>query len=117
LFRRLNLAPTGTRALIDLRRQLLPTLSANPSRAPLDRDLTHLFRSWFNRGFLVLRRVDWQCPAAILEKLIQYERVTRFRTGGICGEGFRTIDDATPSSIRRCPTSRSFSWKWRWRGA
>jgi malonyl-CoA decarboxylase len=75
LFRRLNLAPTGTRALIDLRRQLLPTLSANPSRAPLDRDLTHLFRSWFNRGFLVLRRVDWQCPAAILEKLIQYERV------------------------------------------
>ena len=75
LFRRLNLAPTGTRALIDLRRQLLQTLSANPSRAPLDRDLTHLFRSWFNRGFLVLRRVDWQCPAAILEKLIEYERV------------------------------------------
>ena len=35
----------------------------------------HLFRSWFNRGFLVLRRVDWQSPAAILEKLIQYERV------------------------------------------
>jgi len=75
LFRRLNLAPTATRALIDLRRHLLPTLSANPNRAPLERDLMHLFRSWFNRGFLVLRRVDWQSPAAILEKLIQYERV------------------------------------------
>ena len=75
LFRRLNLAPTGIKALIDLRRQLLPTLSGHPSRAPIDRDLTHLFRSWFNRGFLVLRRVDWQSPASILEKLIQYERV------------------------------------------
>ena len=39
------------------------------------RDLMHLLASWFNRGFLVLRRIDWQTPAAILEKIIAYEAV------------------------------------------
>jgi malonyl-CoA decarboxylase len=42
---------------------------------PLDADLKHLFASWFNRGFLELRRIDWQSPAAVLEKLIAYEAV------------------------------------------
>ena len=41
----------------------------------LDADLRHLFASWFNRGFLELRRIDWQSPAAVLEKLIAYEAV------------------------------------------
>jgi malonyl-CoA decarboxylase len=41
----------------------------------VDRDLMHLLASWFNRGFLVLRRIDWQTPAAILEKIIEYEAV------------------------------------------
>ena len=35
----------------------------------------HLLASWFNRGFLVLRRIDWHTPAAILEKIIAYEAV------------------------------------------
>ena len=43
--------------------------------AALDGDLQHLLHSWFNRGFLVLRRIDWQTPAAILEKIIAYEAV------------------------------------------
>jgi malonyl-CoA decarboxylase len=42
---------------------------------PLDADLWHLFASWFNLGFLELRRIDWQTPAAVLEKLIAYEAV------------------------------------------
>src|ERR1700743_3261906 len=42
---------------------------------PLDADLRHLFASWFNRGFLELRRIDWNTPAAVLDKLIQYEAV------------------------------------------
>jgi malonyl-CoA decarboxylase len=42
---------------------------------PIASDLAHLFASWFNRGFLVLRRIDWRTPAVILEKLIQYEAV------------------------------------------
>jgi malonyl-CoA decarboxylase len=42
---------------------------------PLDADLRHLFRSWFNRGFLRLERISWQTSALILEKLIRYESV------------------------------------------
>ena len=58
-----------------MRRELLKTLPAHPERAGIDADLIHLFRSWFNRGFLVLQRIDWHTPAVILERLIQYEAV------------------------------------------
>lgn len=75
LFRRANMAPGGTAVLVDLRRALLQTLAAHPERAGIDADLLHLFRSWFNRGFLVLQRIDWHTPAVILERLIQYEAV------------------------------------------
>ena len=54
---------------------MLAHLKADPTLRPLDHDLLHLFSSWFNRGFLELRRIDWQTPAAILEKLITYEAV------------------------------------------
>ncbi len=75
LFRRWNMAPGGTAALVDLRRRLLRTLPDHPSRVEIDADLTHLFRSWFNRGFLTLQRIDWQTSAVVLERLIQYEAV------------------------------------------
>jgi malonyl-CoA decarboxylase len=75
LFRRWNMAPGGTAALISLRRRLLSTLDTHPSRRRIDDDLMHLFRSWFNRGFLVLQRIDWRTPAVVLERLIKYEAV------------------------------------------
>ncbi|MFV3413480.1 malonyl-CoA decarboxylase [Pseudomonas nitroreducens] len=75
LFRRLNQAPGGTAQLIAMRRLLLQELKARPELAAVDHDLQHLLASWFNRGFLVLRRIDWSTPAAILEKIIQYEAV------------------------------------------
>lgn len=75
LFRRLNLAPGGTGALIEMRSHLLATLRKHPERAGIDADLAHLFRSWFNGGFLVLRRIDWRTSAVVLERLIQYEAV------------------------------------------
>ena len=75
LFRRANMAPGGTAVLVAMRRELLKTLPAHPERAGIDADLIHLFRSWFNRGFLVLQRIDWHTPAVILERLIQYEAV------------------------------------------
>ncbi|HQT87817.1 MAG TPA: malonyl-CoA decarboxylase [Acidiphilium sp.] len=75
LLRRMNMAPGGTAALIALRRELLGQRAINPAQKRLDADLRHLFSSWFNRGFLELRRIDWQTPAAILEKLIAYEAV------------------------------------------
>jgi malonyl-CoA decarboxylase len=75
LFRRLNMAPGGTEALVGMRRELLKGLKAHPEWAAIDADLLHLFRSWFNRGFLRLERIDWRTPAIVLEKLIEYEAV------------------------------------------
>lgn len=75
LLRRMNLAPGGTAALVAMRKDVLGRLRDAPDLKPLDSDLQHLFGSWFNRGFLELRRIDWQTPAAVLEKLIAYEAV------------------------------------------
>ena len=75
LFRRLNMAPGGTAALVEMRKQLLKDLRANPEWQAIDADLLHLLRSWFNRGFLRLERIDWRTPAIVLEKLIEYEAV------------------------------------------
>jgi len=80
LFRRLNLAPGGTAALVRMREQLMDTLGhRHADLASVDRDFVHLFSSWFNRGFLVLRRIDWSTPAIVLEKLIRYEAVHEIR--------------------------------------
>ncbi|WP_374302058.1 malonyl-CoA decarboxylase [Paracoccus sp. (in: a-proteobacteria)] len=79
LFRRLNLAPGGTAALVRMREELLRHLKDNPALRRVDSDFAHLFASWFNRGFLVLRHIDWNTPAAILEKIIRYEAVHAIR--------------------------------------
>jgi malonyl-CoA decarboxylase len=75
LIRRLNRAPGGTGDLVKLRADLLGIMNGHTDLAALDRDATHLLSSWFNRGFLVLRRIDWSTPANILEKIIRYEAV------------------------------------------
>jgi malonyl-CoA decarboxylase len=75
LFRRLNLAPGGTAALVRMREQLLDAMNHRDDLAVVDNDFVHLFSSWFNRGFLVLRRIDWSTSASVLEKIIRYEAV------------------------------------------
>ncbi|MCC6947511.1 MAG: malonyl-CoA decarboxylase [Bradyrhizobiaceae bacterium] len=75
LIRRLNLAPGGTAALVAMREQLMDALANRRDLAPVDRDFAYLLSSWFNRGFLVLRRIDWSSPANVLEKIIRYEAV------------------------------------------
>ncbi|MDB5500809.1 MAG: Malonyl-CoA decarboxylase [Tardiphaga sp.] len=75
LFRRLNRAPGATHELVRMRADLLDLTKANKDLAAVDRDVVHLLASWFNRGFLVLRRIDWSTPAIILEKVIKYEAV------------------------------------------
>jgi malonyl-CoA decarboxylase len=75
LFRRLNLAPGGTRSLVRMREQLMDALANRADLEPVDDDFVHLFTSWFNRGFLVLRHIDWSTPAIVLEKIIRYEAV------------------------------------------
>jgi malonyl-CoA decarboxylase len=75
LLRRLNLAPEGTHVLVRMREALFEAISAEPELKGIDEDFRHLFGSWFNRGFLVLRRIDWRTPANVLEKIIRYEAV------------------------------------------
>jgi malonyl-CoA decarboxylase len=75
LIRRINTAPGGTANLVALRGDLLELASNGTNFDALDTDLKHLFRSWFNRGFLRLERISWQTSALILEKLIRYESV------------------------------------------
>ena len=79
LLRRLNTASGGTALIVAMRGRLLAMLRAHPELAPLDADLRHLLASWFNRGFLELRRINWGTTAAILEKLIAYEAVHAIR--------------------------------------
>jgi malonyl-CoA decarboxylase len=79
LFRRLNRAPGGTGELVAMRADLVAAMRANQELGALDRDMVHLLASWFNRGFLVLRRIDWSTPANILEKIIRYEAVHEIR--------------------------------------
>jgi malonyl-CoA decarboxylase len=79
LIRRLNRAPGGTSSLVAMRADLLAVMKGNKDLAALDRDVAHLLGSWFNRGFLVLRRIDWSTPANILEQIIRYEAVHEIR--------------------------------------
>ncbi|WP_029059951.1 malonyl-CoA decarboxylase [Stappia stellulata] len=79
LVRRTNLAPGGTSALVKMRKDLIACLRDHPELREVDRDFEHLFSSWFNRGFLVMQRIDWSTPAVILERIIRYEAVHEIR--------------------------------------
>jgi len=75
LFRRLNTVAGGTAVLLEMRARVLKQLAERPHWVGIDADLAHLFTSWFNRGFLVLQRIDWSTSAMVLEELIKYEAV------------------------------------------
>jgi len=82
LFRRINIAPNGIQAIVAMRADLLKILDQHPEFRVVDADLKYLLKSWFNRGFLVLQRIDWGTSAAILEKLINYESVHEIQSWG-----------------------------------
>ncbi|WP_185983462.1 malonyl-CoA decarboxylase domain-containing protein [Aureimonas mangrovi] len=82
LLRRLNMAVGGTLQLVRMRADLLSLMREDQSLAPLDTDFAHLFASWFNRGFLVMRRIDWNTSAALLEKVVEYEAVHEIQGWG-----------------------------------
>ena len=75
LFRRMNMAPNGTSIIVSLREDLLKFLGVAQDLVPLDNDLKHLFKAWFNPGFLKLKKITWDTKAAVLEKIMKYERV------------------------------------------
>src|SRR4029077_5945129 len=95
LIRRLNLAPGGTAALVRMREELLRALKEDRELEGVDSDFTHLFSSWFNPGFLVLRPIDWSTPANILEKIIRYEAVHEIGT-------WEDLRDRLEPPDRRC---------------
>jgi malonyl-CoA decarboxylase len=80
LIRRLNRAPGGTEKLVRMREDVIRHLPEHPALEGIDVDFVHLFSSWFNPGFLVLKRIDWSTPAELLEKIIRYEAVHAIRS-------------------------------------
>jgi len=79
LFRRMNMAPNGTAIIVALREDLIKILKDNKELSELDNDLRHLFKAWFNPGFLKLAKITWDTKAAVLEKIIKYERVHQIK--------------------------------------
>ena len=75
LLRLMNTAPDGTRDILAMRVALLEALPRHRALKLVDDDFVHMLRSWFNRGFLDLHRIDWRTPALVLEKIIEYEAV------------------------------------------
>jgi malonyl-CoA decarboxylase len=76
LFRRLNLAPGATGMLVQMRADLLSCAKASGRELDgVEADLSHLLQSWFNRGFLAMRPINWHSPASLLERIIRYEAV------------------------------------------
>ena len=79
LFRRMNMAPNVTAIIVALREDLIKILKDNKELSELDNDLRHLFKAWFNPGFLKLAKITWDTKAAVLEKIIKYERVHQIK--------------------------------------
>ena len=95
LFRKLNSFDESTTYLVKLREKMLSSSSKNQNYNKVDNDLKTLFFDWFNRGFLVLKPIDWNTPAAILEKIIEYESVHQINN-------WRELRDRINSLDRRC---------------
>ena len=75
LLQRFTIDPDGMRFLVDLRAELLPHVKGDRRLVPLDSELEHLFSTWFDVAFLDLRRISWDSPASLIEKLIEFEAV------------------------------------------
>ncbi|WP_299625165.1 malonyl-CoA decarboxylase family protein [uncultured Tateyamaria sp.] len=75
LLRRLNQPMGATANIVAMRVDLLRLSRDHPDLKRTDSDMVHLLRSWFNRGFLVLKQISWDTPARILDKIVAYEAV------------------------------------------
>ena len=75
-----NAIPQGVKFLVDLRADMLRYLEQDRELAVLDRELENRLTAWFDVGFLELQRITWNSPAALLEKLIEYEAVHEIRS-------------------------------------
>jgi malonyl-CoA decarboxylase len=94
LLTQFNGLPEGVKFLVDLRAELLEMAAGVPELRALEDDLKNLLRGWFDVGFLEMRRITWDSPASLLEKLIKYEAVHEIR-------GWQDLKDRLDSD-RRC---------------
>ena len=76
----MNSSRKGTIKLVRLREKLLNIINKYPNFKKIDFDLSNLLKDWFNKGFLILKPIDWETPANILEKIIQYEAVHQIKS-------------------------------------
>tara|TARA_Y100000590_G_scaffold434068_1_gene551856 strand:+ start:4513 stop:5781 length:1269 start_codon:yes stop_codon:yes gene_type:complete len=95
LFRKLNSFDESTIHLVRLRERIINNTSTNQDYRKVGNDLKTLFIDWFNRGFLVLKPIDWNTPAAILEKIIEYESVHQINS-------WKELRDRINSDDRKC---------------
>jgi malonyl-CoA decarboxylase len=95
LLQRFAVEPEGMRFLVDLRAELLPCLKADKRLLALDAELEHLFSTWFDVAFLELKRIDWDSPASLIEKLIRYEAVHDIKS-------WSDVKNRLDDSDRRC---------------
>ena len=75
LLQRFSVFPEGIRFLVDLRADMLAHLRSDKRLQALDVEMEYIFSTWFDVGFLELRRISWDSPASLIEKLIRYEAV------------------------------------------
>ncbi len=80
LLQRFSAYRGGIRFLVDVRAQLLPFLKTDKRLLALDVEMEYMFSTWFDVGFLELRRISWDSPASLIEKLIKYEAVHDIRS-------------------------------------
>jgi malonyl-CoA decarboxylase len=95
LLQRFAVDPAGMRFLVDLRADLLPCLKSDKRLLALEAELEHLFSTWFDVAFLELRRIDWDSPASLIEKLIRYEAVHDIK-------GWPDVKNRLDDHDRRC---------------
>jgi malonyl-CoA decarboxylase len=80
LLQRFSVLPEGIRFLVDMRAEMLPYLKTDKRLQALDVEMEYMFSTWFDVGFLELRRISWDSPASLVEKLIKYEAVHDIRS-------------------------------------
>ena len=80
LLQRFSVFPDGIRFLVDMRADMLPFLKADKRLQALDVEMEYMFSTWFDVAFLDLRRISWDSPASMIEKLIKYEAVHDIRS-------------------------------------
>ena len=82
LLQRFSAHPDGIPFLVNLRAEMQPQLKADKRLLALDVEMEYMFSTWFDVGFLELRRISWDSPASLVEKLIKYEAVHDIRSWG-----------------------------------